>query len=358
MQDDEIKTRPSVLSQHNVELIPTNLPEFKTVAPPPKGFDPLRATADELHRHHLPHCPDPRTSKAAAKAWRKAMSRIRTFVAPQLKPGNRFRRASLGNPALIGKHGTQSGWAGIIASEGSFTQVWSIFVYPHVVAPSGPIAQPVAGGVPNYTFNAWIGLDGTDGSGDVCQAGVETDLYVQAVSGGIDTNTNTYPWIEWYPLNTIVENFLISPGDTIALLIQYLGVSNNQFQASVQFSNLTTGVAITPIILTAPYGTLQSDNALYQGNTAEWIVEPTAYTNQGIYSAIADFGDLIFVDAGALSQPGGSKGSIIQASNETQETNIVVNNNTVASEITTAALQISYLPTAGPQREPGIEESV
>lgn len=358
MQTHQHESRPSVLSQYNVELIPTNLPEFKTVAPPPKGFNPLRATADELHKHHLPHRPDPRASKAAAKAWRKAMSRIRTYVAPQLKPGHRIRRASLGNLASIGKHGTQSGWAGIIASEGSFTQVWSIFVYPHVVAPSGSIPQPVTNGVPNYTFNAWIGLDGTDGSGDVCQAGVETDLYVQSVSDGIVTNTNTYPWIEWFPLNTIVENFVITPGDTIALLIQYLGVSNNQFQASVHFSNLTTGVAITPIILAAPYGTLQKDNALYQGNTAEWIVEPTAYTNQGIYSAIADFGDLIFVDAGALSQPGGEKGSIIDASKETQETNIVVNNNTVASEITTPALQISYLPTAGPQQEPGIEQSI
>jgi hypothetical protein len=349
-------TRPSVLSQNKVELIATNLAEYKTVAPPPKGFNPFRATMDELHKYHLPHCPDPRTSKAAAKAWRKVMSRIRTYVAPQLKPGNRVRPASLGNPAKA-KHGTQSGWAGIVASEGSFTQVWCIFVYPNVVAPSGSIAKPVGDGNPNYTFNAWIGLDGTDGSGDVCQAGVETDLYVQPAQGGIVTNASTYPWIEWYPLGTIVENFLVSPGDTIGLLIQYLGVSDNQFQASVQFSNLTTGIAITPIILSAPYGTLKKDDALYEGNTAEWIVEPTAYAN-GVYSAIADFGDLIFVDAGALSQPGGSKGTIVDASKENQETNIVVDHNIVASEISTPALQISYLPTAGPQHEPGIEQTV
>jgi hypothetical protein len=265
----------------------------------------------------------------------------------------RSRRASLGNPASKTKHGTSSGWAGIVATEGSFTQVWGIFVYPHVVVPHGSVAQPVSNGDPNYTFNAWIGIDGTDGSGDVCQAGIETDLYVD--SNGNVTSTSTYAWVEWYPLGTVVENFNLSPGDTIAVLIQYLGLDNgNQFQASVHFSNLTTGVTITPIILSVPYNTLKKDNALFQGNTAEWIVEPTAYTNN-IYSTVADFGDLIFVDAGALSQPGGAKGSVVDASKETQETNIVVNNKTVASEFSTPALQISYQATAGNAQQPGYE---
>ena len=179
----------------------------------------------------------------------------------------------------------------------------------------------------------------------MCQAGIETDLYVD--SNGNVTGTNTYAWVEWYPLGTVIENFNLSPGDTIAVLIQYLGLDNdNQFQASVHFSNLTTGVTITPIILSVPYNTLKKDNALFQGDTAEWIVEPTAYTNN-VYSTVADFGDLIFVDAGALSQPGGAKGSVVDASKEAQETNIVVNNKTVASELSTPALQISYQATAG-----------
>ena len=350
---NQYKTGDSVLLKYNIETIATNLPEFKTIAPPPRGFDPFKATADELHKHHLPHRPDPRTSMAAAKTWRKAMSRIHRYVAPQLKLRNRKPRPSLGNPAARAKHGTSSGWAGIVATEGSFTQVWGIFVYPHVVVPHGAVAQPVSNGDPNYTFNAWIGLDGTDGSGDVCQAGIETDLFVD--SNGNITNSNTYAWIEWYPLGTVVENFSLSPGDTVAVLIQYLGLDNkNQFNASVHFSNLTTGVTVTPIVLTVPYNTLKKDNALFQGNTAEWIVEPTAYTDN-IYSSIADFGDLIFIDAGALSQPGGAKGSVVDASKETQETNIVVNNATVASELSTPALQISYLATAGSNEQPGYE---
>lgn len=350
---NQYKTGNSVLLKYDIQSIPTNLPEFKTIAPPPKGFNPFKATADELHRHHLPHRPDPKASLAAARTWRKAMSRIHTYVKPQLKLRARNRRASLGNPISKTKHGTSSGWAGIVATEGSFTQVWGIFVYPHVVVPHGSIAQPVSNGDPNYTFNAWIGIDGTDGSGDVCQAGIETDLYVN--SNGNVTGTNTYAWVEWYPLGTVIENFNLSPGDTIAVLIQYLGLDNdNQFQASVHFSNLTTGVTITPIILSVPYNTLKKDNALFQGNTAEWIVEPTAYTNN-VYSTVADFGDLIFVDAGALSQPGGAKGSVVDASKEAQETNIVVNNKTVASELSTPALQISYQATAGSAQQPGYE---
>ena len=36
----------------------------------------------------------------------------------------------------------------------------------------------------------------------------------------------------------------------------------------------------------------------------------------------------------------------------------MVDHNIVASEISTPALQISYLPTAGPQHEPAIEQTV
>ncbi len=249
---------------------------------------------------------------------------------------------------------TNSAWAGVIASEGSFTQVWGIMVMPNVVAPSGPAAAPIGQGDPNYCFSAWVGMDGTDGSGDVCQAGFETDLYVD---GDGQVSPSTYCWAEWFPLGTLTESLSFSAGDTVAMMIQYYGFnsSTSSYEASVHLSDLTTGVALTPIILSIEQSQIGS---AFQGNTAEWIVEPTAFLNsqnQWTAAALPDFGDLIFVDAGALSQPGGSKGTVVNGSLESQTTSVIVNNDVLASEFSTGALQISYLPTAGSSDDPGYE---
>ena len=46
-----------------------------------------------------------------------------------------------------------------------------------------------------YYSSSWIGLDG-DGSGDVCQAGLECEVF----QSGTTVTRNIYPWFEWYPL--------------------------------------------------------------------------------------------------------------------------------------------------------------
>jgi hypothetical protein len=346
--------RESPLAQFDLDLLSTGIRGIRTLAPPPAGFDPLTATPEELQRHLLQHRPDPRMSARAVKFWRKAVSRARSFVTPELKLRPAGRPSRLARPQAEAGHVTNSAWAGVIASEGSFTQVWGIMVMPNVVAPSGPAAAPIGQGDPNYCFSAWVGMDGTDGSGDVCQAGFETDLYVD---GDGQVSPSTYCWAEWFPLGTLTESLSFSAGDTVAMMIQYYGFnsSTSSYEASVHLSDLTTGVALTPIILSIEQSQIGS---AFQGNTAEWIVEPTAFLNsqnQWTAAALPDFGDLIFVDAGALSQPGGSKGTVVNGSLESQTTSVIVNNDVLASEFSTGALQISYLPTAGSSDDPGYE---
>src|SRR5262249_23109396 len=87
------------------------------------------------------------------------------------------------------------------------------------VAPSGETVPLVEGGrgLPHLgapTRNpwaycaSWIGIDG-DGSGDVCQIGVECEAY----RSGTSVTTNIYPWFEWFPYpETAITNFPVRPG--------------------------------------------------------------------------------------------------------------------------------------------------
>jgi hypothetical protein len=119
-----------------------------------------------------------------------------------------------------------------------------------------------------------------DGSRDVCQAGVECDVYQ---SGGSITR-QIYAWWEWYPnFEVQITNLAVSPGDMVTMLICTSGP--NATTASVYFSNRTTG-ASTSFSFNAPSGTHLA------GNSAEWIVE--APTVGGAQSAIADFGEVFF----------------------------------------------------------------
>ncbi len=131
-----------------------------------------------------------------------------------------------------------------------------------------------------YYCASWIGIDG-DGSPDVCQAGVECEVY----QSGASVTRNIYPWWEWYPNPEVaITNFPVNPGDMITMLIcSSQGAGSTS--ASVYFTNRTTGASVS-FTISPPSG--------YQlvGNCAEWIVE--APTVNGSQSAIADYGETFF----------------------------------------------------------------
>jgi Peptidase A4 family len=87
---------------------------------------------------------------------------------------------------------TSGNWSGAVVyapAGDSFKWVEGDWVVPNVGAP-----------MENqwYYCASWIGIDG-DGSGDVCQAGVECEVY----RSGTSVTRNIYPWWEWYPANEV-----------------------------------------------------------------------------------------------------------------------------------------------------------
>ena len=245
--------------------------KIRTFRPPP-GFDPLSASPADLMKNGFPARPE---DAHHLERYRQVLGQLKdkfhyvepTFrVNPDRRHGPRNGRTEAGTE-------TSGNWSGgvVYAPPGqSFKWVEGDWVVPNVDAPTQNQWY--------YCAN-WIGIDG-DGSPDVCQAGVECEVY----QSGSTVTRHIYPWWEWYPLPEVqITNLAISPGDMVTMLICTTGA--NAASASVFFSNRTNG-ASTSFNFSAPSGTK------LVGNCAEWIVE--APTVGGAQSAIADYGEVFF----------------------------------------------------------------
>jgi hypothetical protein len=156
----------------------------------------------------------------------------------------------------------------------TFTWMFGAWTVPHAYP------SPATSGT-EYS-SAWLGLDG-DGSGDVMQAGTETD-----------SDGTCYPWFEWYPNYSIgISNFPVVPGDVVSLLL----CATSTTTCYVSFGNLTSK-QYTSFSFSAPDGTT------LVGNCAEAVVE-----RPGVNGALAElprYGEVFFDDTVAYSAKGGS----------------------------------------------------
>ena len=153
---------------------------------------------------------------------------------------------------------TSNNWAGstIKGTWGHAVGIWRV---PSVTRPSS--APGTDGG---WDSSSWVGIDGTYGSNDVLQAGVQ-----QSVAG--DGSTTYVAWYEWfapkmtgspdYIFQTNIDNIDIQPDDEV-----FAGVHYQDGQGFVMFGNVTRGRYFS-IQLAAPPG------ATFNGNSVEWIVE-------------------------------------------------------------------------------------
>jgi hypothetical protein len=177
---------------------------------------------------------------------------------------------------------TSTNWSGgvVFAPAGqSFYWVFADWIIPNVAAPKQ-----------NQWFycSSWVGIDG-DGSNDVCQAGIEGDVF----QSGTSITHVFYPWWEWFGGPEVrITNLAVSPGDmvTVGICTGQLGVvvspeGAGATTARVFFTNRTSGAA-TSFDISAPAGTK------LVGNCIEWIVE--APTVNGVQSQIADYGQVFF----------------------------------------------------------------
>jgi hypothetical protein len=130
-----------------------------------------------------------------------------------------------------------------------------------------------------WNSSSWVGIDGTYGSDDVLQAGVQQQ---------VDANGNAHyvAWFEWfapkesdsppYIFQTNIPNFVVSPGQTVFCSVQYIERFPRRPAPSKQrrslwagqlvFANETTGQHFSITLAPPP-------NATFSGNCAEWIME-------------------------------------------------------------------------------------
>ena len=252
--------------------------EVHTFPLPPKGFDPLHASAQDLQRHGFPRHPDPIKEPRAAGRWVEAFRHYREFthVIPEFTerpdhvhgPNRRTIKNSQGQ-----LNATSSNWSGEVAFVGGgdkFEWIVGAWTVPHVYAIPGATGT-------DYS-SAWLGIDG-DGSGDVMQAGTESD-----------SDGSCYAWWEWYPnYEVAIPNFPVAFGDAITLLLCSTGAST----AWMSIGNLTSK-HYTSFSFSAPSGTT------LVGNCAEAVME-----RPGVGGALAElprYGLIEFNDVVAYSQ--------------------------------------------------------
>jgi hypothetical protein len=240
---------------------------------PSENFDPLTASDSELAKNGFPVPPaDPRHRERFNKVFTQLKGKFR-YIEPAFRVNPRIQhRPRSKRDANSTESSTNWSGAVVYAPPGdSFKWVQGDWVVPDVAAP--PDNQP------QYFCASWIGIDG-DGSGDVFQAGVESD-----VNSGGTTAASIYPWWEWFPISEVqITNLQVNAGDMVTMVLcSEKGAGSTT--GTVFFSNRTTGES-TSVGLTAPSGTT------LVGNSAEWIVE--APTVDGGQSALADYGEVFF----------------------------------------------------------------
>ena len=260
----------------------------RTFPKAPEGFDPIKADKKTLARYGFPSRPsDP---KLAAR-WESVMRRGVRFIEPQFR-AMPYKRRRL--PQLTkGAHGVENTgiWSGAVVhapAGDSFRWVEGTFTVPNAFPPGG--AQDFVW----YSASTWVGIDGIDGSGDVLQAGCDSD--VMRSFFGVSRQLN--PWWEWFPAGSFwISNFPIAQGDTVNVLICV--TAGSQTEATIFLYNLTSNIAAN-FMATAPKG------SSLVGNSAEWIVERLEIDTST--PQLAQYGEVYFSEANA----GTANGKLLQ----------------------------------------------
>jgi hypothetical protein len=283
----------------------------------PAGFNVRTASERELLLYGLPRRPDPDKHPHQAALWDSFAARSLRFVRPKLVPlpdrvrsqvrdytkpelihdavvRDRFRRRL----DIIQIHEcwlvplTSSNWSGTVVNRPTAEQLVTVtgqWVVPNV-SPPASAWNGVGYNDGTYICAVWVGLDGTNGTNDVMQAGTNS---VVVVSGGVVTSRSYYAWIEWFGNPWKPESdFPVNPGD--AILCTVCAPFGNA-HGTAMFTNQTTGLSMN-------YGIDPPDGVSLSGNVAEWIVEDPSQSATGPLFPFPNYGLTIFQNCSAGSK--------------------------------------------------------
>ncbi len=273
----------------------------RTYDPPPGGFDPLTAPESLLVHHGYAARPDPEAEPALFQLWKKFFASAKsTYIVPEfhmvegLVHGPRKR---VEDQAA----GTSSNWSGsVLQADPGKSFLW--------IEGRWTVPNPYPSTNSGWDYcSQWVGIDGS-GSGDVLQAGTETD--VQQV--GLVTMRSIYTWWEWFPApSMVVSNIPVAAGDVFWCLI----CVNNATTGSIYLNNISSGVNTSFTVNSPPDPTNPAVPVQLVGNSAEWVVERPSFLDVNgnlVPTTLADY-SLVYFDEGqaapALGAPGGATAS-------------------------------------------------
>jgi hypothetical protein len=292
---------------------------FKIFRLPPKGYDLNKASPRELLLQGIPKRPDALTHPKLRSLWEQIAERRPRFVEPVFAPVEGFRPSKIHNihsllddaPLTFRPH--LDSWIKRLIESGELTsgllvpQTTTNWCGAYVNRPAPEILQTVTGqwtvpsaGLPasawngssftdgQYMCGVWVGLDGTQGTNDVLQAGT---LSLTTVSKGVVTGTQYSAWTEWFGAPYYVQSLAVSPGDLVSCTVCSPFQNNH---GTAMFTNLSTNE-------TANYGIDAPANTTLSGNVAEWITEDPIQANGALYP-FPNFGQVIFTHCVAGSK--------------------------------------------------------
>jgi len=328
-------------------LIPSNLDEHFFIKPPADGTDLLRAADEVLHRHGLPHRPDPNALPNAARAWLRVMRRIKRFHVPQLTVRHDYIFRPL-KQKQASQGGVTSNWGGLVMTDAPpYSEAWGSWTVPDIQIPPN-------GTFPSYSCALWVGLGGYQNDDNLLQAGV-----LQAV--GADGSGECFAWYEWYPAAPIMLSGIdVEAGQAVAVFIgQY---DDGSGRGLIGMANLVTGVAIPMTIVPLP-AVDACGNAVNppvkapSGLSAEWIVERPDMGCGGPehYAELADFGEVNFTHAAAVSGAAGTKQEMIAAAADSKARSLKIladdSHTILTEESISTAVQVTFQQTASVQAQ-------
>jgi hypothetical protein len=234
---------------------------------PPSGFDPLKASAEELRNYGLPVPDDYPTGSPGYIASLRFLTGpepgMPVLFAPALADLTTFPSSlftmSLTAPGHPWPAQGSNNWSGgYVTPRGgdSFTFVEGTWIVPAVAAPAG-------GTDPEYQSSTWIGLDGQGAYRDSTLPQIGT---AQIFNTG--TGTATYAaWYQWWAKDVspviMPVALTVNAGDEIYASVTVL----NPTKVCFRIRNFTTASPVLIFYASAP--TL----CVISGATAEWIME-------------------------------------------------------------------------------------
>jgi hypothetical protein len=260
--------------------------EVRTFPLPPAGFDPLKATDQELQRYGFPRRPDVVKEPHKASRWVRALRNYPMFtpITPDFKEMPNHRHNLNRRVGAVGEaNATSNNWSGSVLFIGGgdrFTMIAGQWTVPDAYSPN-----PGDGNI--YYSSAWLGIDG-DGSSDLMQAGTETN-----------SNGECYAWWEWVPNASVqIPNFLVKPGDVISMILD----ATDSTTALVSMWNMTSK-NYTNFSFVAPTTTPPTTLV---GNCAEAIVERPEVG--GGLTGLPRYGEVYFDECAAYTANGNQFG--------------------------------------------------